>query len=256
MLDRPIFVIGCGRSGTTLLGKAIGAHPAVAYLNEPRDIWSAAMPQTDIWSSQSLARGGRVAFDRDDWSQQLADSLHERFGKAIAACGAGRLCEKLPINAFRLSLIDRVFPDARYVYIERDGLEVAASIAKIIAAGAWFGACGVKWPRLAALAEADPRTRGLAARCDTPFRKGLLEWTLSTSSARRFFAEHPDRRVKVRYEELPAKPDEVSDRIEAGCNLPLSAGAGPFPRADGAAPAPAGEDRSGRNCDRNARPMV
>ncbi len=34
--DRPpLFVIGCGRSGTTFLGDVLGSHPKSAYMFEP-----------------------------------------------------------------------------------------------------------------------------------------------------------------------------------------------------------------------------
>jgi hypothetical protein len=35
-LTRPVFIVGCGRSGTTILGEMLGRHPQLAYLNEPR----------------------------------------------------------------------------------------------------------------------------------------------------------------------------------------------------------------------------
>ncbi|MBN1225030.1 MAG: sulfotransferase [Candidatus Aminicenantes bacterium] len=38
------------------------------------------------------------------------------------------LIEKLPINNFRLNLILRIFPDARFIHIYRNGLEVARSM--------------------------------------------------------------------------------------------------------------------------------
>ena len=44
----PIFIIGCGRSGTTLLGKMFDAHPAVRYLYEPYHLWAAIEPATDF----------------------------------------------------------------------------------------------------------------------------------------------------------------------------------------------------------------
>ena len=58
-LVRPVFIVGCGRSGTTALGEVLGRHPLLAYLNEPRDIWLYE-PRTDIWSAKAGARGGRL----------------------------------------------------------------------------------------------------------------------------------------------------------------------------------------------------
>jgi len=231
MLDRPIFVVGCGRSGTTLLGSAIAAHREVAYLNEPRDIWQAAIPQSDIWSPDSIARGGRIALDANDWTQQGENKLRALFEEAVTARAAARLCEKLPINAFRLGFIARVFADARYVYIERDGVDVALSIAKRIAAGGWLGAGGRKWRLLAELAETEPHMVGIARQCALPFHKGLLEWALSTAAARRFLAA-PREAVAIRYAELLGEPEAVATRIEAGCGLPHSGAIAHFLRRE------------------------
>ena len=35
----PVFIIGCGRSGTTILGKTLSNHPKIKYLNERRDLY-------------------------------------------------------------------------------------------------------------------------------------------------------------------------------------------------------------------------
>ena len=38
-LDRPIVVVGAPRSGTTLMGELLSAHPALAHVEEPRLTW-------------------------------------------------------------------------------------------------------------------------------------------------------------------------------------------------------------------------
>ena len=40
----PIFIIGCGRSGTTLLGELFAMHPGVSYICERYDLWAAIHP--------------------------------------------------------------------------------------------------------------------------------------------------------------------------------------------------------------------
>jgi hypothetical protein len=68
MLDRPIFVIGCGQSGTSILGRSLGAHPDVAYLHERRDLWIAAFPEADVWNAESGRRGGKIRLDERDYT--------------------------------------------------------------------------------------------------------------------------------------------------------------------------------------------
>lgn len=44
----PSFVVSCGRSGTTLLGELVAAHPEVRYLHEPCHSRAAVDPTTDF----------------------------------------------------------------------------------------------------------------------------------------------------------------------------------------------------------------
>ena len=53
----PVFIIGCGRSGTTILGNTLSNHPKIKYLNERRDLWHKAYPEFDIWSGK-IEKGG------------------------------------------------------------------------------------------------------------------------------------------------------------------------------------------------------
>ena len=49
----PVFIIGCGRSGTTILGKTLSRHPKIKYLNERRDLWHEAYPEFNIWDGNN-----------------------------------------------------------------------------------------------------------------------------------------------------------------------------------------------------------
>ena len=59
-ISRPVFIIGCGRSGTTILGETLSRHSKVTYLNERRDLWFSAYPETDIWTGKATARNGML----------------------------------------------------------------------------------------------------------------------------------------------------------------------------------------------------
>ena len=50
----PVFSIGCGRSGTTILGNTLSQHPDIKYLNERRDVWHRAYPEFNIWEENVL----------------------------------------------------------------------------------------------------------------------------------------------------------------------------------------------------------
>jgi LPS sulfotransferase NodH len=215
-LVEPVFIIGCGRSGTTVLGELLGRHPALAYLHEPRQIWSIE-PRTDIWSAEAGDRGGRLRLGADDARPETAARIARAFAAEVRIQGAARLVEKLPINSFRVGFIDGLLPDARFVHLIRNGLEVARSIARVAEHGAWFGHGDYKWRLLVAEAEA----AGLGRLCDSHQLRGLLEWRLSITAARAALAELPERRrLELRYEELTGAPEATCARLEAFIGLP------------------------------------
>jgi len=221
--NSPIFVIGCGRSGTTILGECIGAHRDVAYLHEPRAMWLEAFPQGDVWTKDAPERAGRIVLDAQDWTPQAATTIARHFVDVLHRRGRKCLCEKTPINAFRVDLIERIFPDARYIYIEREPLAVAQSIAERCKNGTWWGVGEYKWHGLAEMAEDVPELKGIAAQCVTDLQKALMERTLSMHHARRslFGGEIAANRVlAISYEAFTRDPIVVANAIQMTANLP------------------------------------
>jgi hypothetical protein len=213
-VERPVFVIGCGRSGTTVFGRALGHHPDVAYLNEPRHLWRAAYPETDVWGDDAAQRGGRVAFVASDAEPARTRMLGRLFRFETLARGRSVLVEKLPINNFRLPFLRAMFPDARFVHIHRNGLEVARSIEKFSERGGWFATEEHRWNELAAYARRREETAELPALCRGPYDQGLLEWRLSTESAVAFLGGLPaESRFELSYRALTEEPVAWMDRV-------------------------------------------
>lgn len=118
-LERPLFVVGCPRSGTTLLAGLLGLHPDLANLSEGEWIWDPEGfddPEADhVWSA-------------DDATAQRIDVLHRRFEFFRRLEGRPRLLNKRPRSSVRLPFIHRAFPDARIVHVHRDGRAVLRSL--------------------------------------------------------------------------------------------------------------------------------
>lgn len=229
--DRPVFLVGCGRSGTTILGQTLGQHPSVTYLEEPREIWEEVYPETDIWSAEAPIRSGRLFLDGSDCTEAKNAQLRQLFGAEIARTGRPRLLEKLPENCFRMGLIKKVYPDARFLHIIRNGVEVAASISRACTnskrAGPewpdWYGVNDYKWEQLVAYAQQLAPYRDLPALCASDFDRGLLEWRLSIEAAKCFFACLPaDDYLEVCYEELLRDAVAALGRVQAFIGVPLS----------------------------------
>jgi len=214
-LEHPIFLIGCGRSGTTILGRTLAEHRGLHYLNEPRDLWVRAYPICDVWSERAPQRNGRLVLTAKDSTWWRTVRLTRLFARSLADAGRTRLLEKLPANAFRVRFVHALFPDALFVHLLRNGIEVARSIARECEIGPWYGIGDYKWHQLVSLAARDPALAALPARCRAPYERGLLEWRLAVEASLEATAALPARQqLAVRYEELLTAPARTVRRIE------------------------------------------
>lgn len=213
---KPVFIIGCGRSGTTILGTALSRHRKVTYLDEPRGLWVSAYPETDIWSVDAPARGGKLWMTGEDADPAKSRKLARLFRFETMRRRRPVLIEKLPINNFRLQFLHEIFPEARFIHIYRNGLEVARSIQRLVDEGHWFGANSYKWDKLVEYACGRDETKGLPPLCTDAFHKGLLEWRLSTESAVGFLRDIPDQAfTEVNYKHFVDDPAATVARLLA-----------------------------------------
>jgi hypothetical protein len=122
--------------------------------------------------------------------------------------------EKLPENAFRVGLIDALFPDALFVHLLRDGREVADSIRRRYESdGRWYGRDGYKWQLFAGQAEA-VGYGSLLPLCVDVASKGLLEWRLAVEAARQAReVVGVDRWMETRYADLVDSPAAVTEQV-------------------------------------------
>ncbi len=114
---RPVFLVGCARSGTSILGEVIAAHPRVTYLYEASGIWNRLLPgRPDHRLTAADATAGIAARVRAELSERLAEPARDI------------LVEKNPKHALRVSFLDAIFPDCRIIHLIRDGRDTAASL--------------------------------------------------------------------------------------------------------------------------------
>lgn len=213
-----VFLTGCGRSGTTILGTVLSRHPDVTYLNDRFDVWIKPLPVTDIWNySRDAGRtaAARVALSAADADPGVIGDGREELARILERERGGRrvLVEKLAINNFRLPFLHALFPEAKFINIVRHGVEVARSIARKVADRQWYGHGDRKWALLAEHARA-AGLEDLLPLCSGPLEKGLLEWRMSVDAAGAFFQANPDvPALHVRYERLLADPGRVCSAL-------------------------------------------
>jgi hypothetical protein len=232
-LSRPVFIVGCGRSGTTILGETLGTYPDVTYLNEHRQLWEDAYPESDVWSDRAGDRHGRLELTEAVCTPAKNARLAASFYCETVATGRPRLVEKLPINNFRLRFIDAVFPDCQFIHLIRNGLEVARSIDRMPTEANWFGHDDYKWKLLVEYAESRDEYRELPELCDTTRKRGLLEWRMSVETAIEWLSGlAADRHMALTYEELLDTPVDIVRRIEEFAGLAPSEAVHTFAEAN------------------------
>jgi hypothetical protein len=140
-------VVGCGRSGTTLVRAMLNAHPAFAVPDESyfpawlgRERARYERPEgfaTDRFIGDLLAHEsfGRWGLDADTVRAELqaaapatfADGVRAYFACYAAAHGKPRYADKTPIFVLHIPLLAALFPEAVFVHMVRDGRDCVAS---------------------------------------------------------------------------------------------------------------------------------
>lgn len=144
--SEPFFIVGCPRSGTTLLRLMVDGHSNLAVPPESHFVVPLAYPRRlrpllrpvvveDILPYLS-ARDWEV--DHDEVRSAVAraaplsyaELVSAVFGAYAAAQGKPRWGDKTPRYVDHLPTIAELFPNARFIHLIRDGREVAASLAE------------------------------------------------------------------------------------------------------------------------------
>ncbi len=124
----PLFIVGMPRSGTTLVESILSRHPDVVAQGETGEV--AAIE--DI-AAHKFGQGGRRLGRNElilelgrDWLAAQAEGVMKRAATRFSA-PFKVITDKMPENAVRLGLIQRLFPHARIVYVRRHPLDVGVS---------------------------------------------------------------------------------------------------------------------------------
>lgn len=197
---KQVFVCGCGRSGTTLLGAMLGSHSRCIATPESKFLMPA---YRSMLLSEGDSRSLEPALSRlvADWSFRVwgieAPSVHElslagstgsdsfpalvdhlvaRYGQNVGKPDAEVWVDHTPGNMRRAAALNEMFPEARLIHLIRDGRAVASSVKPL------------DW---------GPNTAGAAARW-------WVDGVAMGFAASEFFGQ---RSISVRFEDLVLEPD-------------------------------------------------
>lgn len=201
--ERPIFVIGYERSGTTLLMAMLGCHPRIGF-PEVGWLFPRIYPWRHTYGDLSIDKNFRILIDemlfglnQPLWGMPMnpATAVDEIFslvqersfagvyaamhGRYLQETGKPRWGQKTPNNLYFVPQILDCFPQAQFIFITRDGRDAgAASLQSAFGAGNIYGAA-YTWEKANAFV--------------TPFRSRYSAATW----------------MDVRYENLCRRPEEV-----------------------------------------------
>jgi protein-tyrosine sulfotransferase len=122
-----IFVIGCFRSGTSLLRRILDSHPRIACPPESKFI----LPLAQVLRDRSSVRGlDSMGFDRAEVARELGRAAAGFFTTYAAAQGKPRWADKTPDYVEVLPELREMFgADTRFILLYRHGMDVAFSLA-------------------------------------------------------------------------------------------------------------------------------
>ena len=130
-VKKPIFILGTGRSGTTILGIVLSMHREVGYLNEPKAIWHLIYPHEDIIGNYSQT-DAKYRLTAEDTTDEMRQRAAQMFGAYLTTTRSERVVDKYPELIFRVDFVRALFPDARFIFLVRNGWDTCQSIAALV----------------------------------------------------------------------------------------------------------------------------
>jgi hypothetical protein len=135
-LKHPIFIIGSGRSGTSLLGRLLRDLADVnKYPNEANHIWhpylypyhkTKSIETPPIWINPQRFTQDSL----DSWDKNWDEKIRGIFGAHQFFSGKEVFINKTVMINFMLPKVYQIFPEAKFIHIHRNGLSVVSSYQK------------------------------------------------------------------------------------------------------------------------------
>jgi hypothetical protein len=243
-VDRPLFIVGSGRSGSTILYRLLAVHPELCWVSRLTDrfprapmlsvahrlldtpgigallkrriVRRGASWLTPVEGVQVFERHVRLRGDRRSTEADYDPSTQARMHAALAGhvTGSGKLrfvCKRTA-NTQRIRLLDRMYPDALFLHLIRDGRAVAHSLTRV----PWWDEVDIWW-----LGQRPPEWRA-AGRADLELT--ALHWRHDTEETLAAGPLLGRRYREVRYEDLVRDPHGILRSIcdYAGYTFPAS----------------------------------
>jgi Sulfotransferase family len=203
----PVFVLGCGRSGTKLLYHTLLSAGGFAVYHAESNAFNLIglrfgnladrknrQAMLDHWLKSKLFY--RSGLTREEIEPKILEECHNAgdflrilMGTIARKQGAERWAESTPLHMLYLPMVKKLIPDALIIHIIRDGRDVTASLDRI----GWIKP--LPW---------DKKRKLLAP--------GLF-WRWIVSKGRRYGSSIPGDYIEIHFEDVVQRPRETLTRL-------------------------------------------
>lgn len=211
MTSPPLLVLGVRRSGTTLLRVMLDRNPQLAVPDESYFLPQLAHRHRDHPDVDAFVDDLRRLPTLREWEldvsevrarlrpgQPLGEMVSAIYEAYAAKHGKERFGDKTPMYMQHLRMLERLFPDARYVHLIRDGRDTALSFLSMPR-----GVVTESWHH--------PRDAADFA----------CQWRSEVNAAQALGRRVGPRYLELRYEELVQEPDATLRAITDFAALPF-----------------------------------
>jgi hypothetical protein len=141
LLERPIVILSAPRAGSTLLfetlAQAAGVYTIGGESHQLIESIAALRPGRGVVNSNRLTRRDATSAIVAELRQRFAGRIHDRDGRPPASGASVRLLEKTPKNALRVPFLLEVFPEAQFIFLQRDPRANLSSMMQAWRAKGW-----------------------------------------------------------------------------------------------------------------------
>lgn len=124
--ERPIFILGMMRSGSTLVEQVLASHPDVFAAGERPEFYAACQAVVPLSASAATYPDTAPLFTGEQL-RQLAEIYLARLEKLAAGRPALRITDKMPGNFSAIGLIRLALPNAHIIHTIRDPIDTCLS---------------------------------------------------------------------------------------------------------------------------------
>jgi len=131
-LERPVFIIAMPRSGSTLLYNILGAaREAFTIRGESHALMETIPglhPRDRGWSSNRLTENDTTPSIVTEMTARFLARMIDRDDRRPNPEESPILLEKTPKNILRVPFLAAAYPDARFIYLQREPIETISSM--------------------------------------------------------------------------------------------------------------------------------